>query len=132
MVFGASSKRVVRNAESVARGLQWAFGAPADAPLDPFLRSSFWRCSGGKVYACTVGANLPCQTKADLSRQPTAGMVQFCQQNHDAPNIPDVVTGRATVYQWRCAGGTPVIVRLLTGPDERGFLANIWHEITPG
>lgn len=112
--------------ESIARGLQRAFGAPADAPLEPFLRSSFWRCGGGKVYACTDGANLPCQTKADLGRQPTAGVVQFCQQNNDAANIPAVATGRATVYQWRCAATAPEIVRQLVEPDERGFLANIW------
>src|SRR3982751_789358 len=46
--------------EAVARGLRAAFGAPAHAPLDPFLEQSVWRCMGGKVYACTFGANLPC------------------------------------------------------------------------
>ena len=43
--------------EAVARGLGAALGAPAHAPLDPFLEQSVWRCMGGEVYACTFGAN---------------------------------------------------------------------------
>lgn len=59
-------------------------------------------------------------------------MVQFCQQNNNAANIPAVATGRATVFEWRCGGGAPEIVRQLTEPDERGFLANLWYVIPPG
>jgi hypothetical protein len=32
----------------VAQGLKKAFGAPADAPLDPFLHHTFWRCMDGQ------------------------------------------------------------------------------------
>jgi hypothetical protein len=117
--------------ESVARGLMKAVNAPPNAPLDPFLRASFWRCMDGKVYACTVGANLPCQAKADLSRSPSAAMVDFCRQNPESEVIPAVVTGRMTVYQWRCRGGAPEIVRQVAQPDARGFLSGIWHEISP-
>jgi hypothetical protein len=67
--------------EAVAQGLKKAFGAPADAPLEPFLHDTFWRCMNGQVYACTVGANLPCQERADVSRRPTQGMTTFCQNN---------------------------------------------------
>jgi hypothetical protein len=42
------------------------------------------------------------------------------------------VTGRATVYQWQCAGGAPVIVRQVTQPDAAGFIANFWYRIRPG
>jgi hypothetical protein len=42
-----------------------------------------------------------------------------------------VVTGRATVYEWRCAAAVPVIERQFTVPDSRGYLKHIWHEIPP-
>jgi hypothetical protein len=66
----------------VAQGLKKAFGAPADAPLDPFLHHTFWRCMDGQVYACTVGANLPCQERADVSQRPTQGMTDFVKTSH--------------------------------------------------
>jgi hypothetical protein len=118
--------------DAVARGLREAFRAPASAPLEVFARGTSWRCMDGKVYACTVGANLPCQGRADTDRAPRPPLADFCHQNPDADVVPMVVTGRETVYEWRCAGGAPVIVRQVTSPDARGFLSNIWHEIRPG
>src|SRR5262245_7102022 len=81
----------------VAEGLRRAFRAPADAPLERFTRGTSWRCMDGKVYACTVGANLPCGEKADTSRAPRLSIAEFCRQNPSADIIPMVVTGRATV-----------------------------------
>jgi hypothetical protein len=115
--------------EAVARGLGAAFGAPAHAPLDPFLEQSVWRCMGGKVYACTFGANLPCSEKADVSRRPGAGMAAFCRKNPGAPSIPAVVTGRATVYRWRCEGGGPTVAKQVFRVDDRGYLADLWYAI---
>jgi len=116
----------------IAKGLQKAFGLPPTAPLEPFLRATYWRCMDGKVFACNVGANLPCLEKADTSRTPAQGMVDFCRTNPSADNIPAYVTGRATVYVWRCREGRPAVVRQVAQPDARGFLANFWHPITPG
>ncbi len=118
--------------DSVARGVMKATHASADAPLDVFVKNSFWRCMGGKVFACTVGANLPCQAKADTNRTPTAEEAGFCQANPNSDFIPAAVTGRETVYQWRCGNGTPQIVNQVVQPDERGFISNIWYEISPG
>jgi hypothetical protein len=115
--------------ERVARGLRMALGMSEDAPLAPLRDSSTWRCMAGKVYACTVGANLPCQEKADTSRTPTPGMIAFCRENPGSDFIPMVVTGRATVYAWRCAQGAPAIARQVTEPDARGYLANVWYAI---
>ena len=117
--------------ESVARGLKNAFGSPADAPLDSFLKNSFWRCMDGKVYACTVGANLPCQEKVDTSRTPNEGMVTFCRDTPDADVIPHYAAGSATAYEWRCTNGAPAVVREIVKPDARGFLSNIWSDIKP-
>src|SRR5262245_13157192 len=61
---------------AIAEGLRRAFRAPADAPLEMFTRSSFWRCMDGKVYACSVGANLPCQARADTDRTPSQPIVE--------------------------------------------------------
>jgi hypothetical protein len=117
--------------EAVARGLEAALGLPADAPGDPLPRNWIWRCMDGKVYACTVGANLPCAEKADTRTQPSAAVSEFCRQNPGADAIPMVVTGRATVFEWRCADERPTIVRQFAQPDAAGYLANIWYAIEP-
>jgi hypothetical protein len=116
---------------AIAVGLRKAFGLPTTAPLAPFMRNTFWRCMKGKVFACTIGANLPCQEKANTSQTPTQGMVDFCKTKPNADVIPAYVTGRATVYLWRCKEGVPQVVKQLTKPDGRGFLANIWYQIEP-
>jgi hypothetical protein len=117
--------------EVVARGLKRAVGAPADAPLETFLHNTFWRCMGGRVYACTVGANLPCQERADASRKPGQVIIDFCKNNPHAEVIPAVVIGRTTVYEWKCTNAVPEVVRQFTQPDARGFLSNIWYAINP-
>jgi hypothetical protein len=115
--------------DAIARGLQTALGMPDGTPPEPLREHSIWRCMAGKVYACTFGANLPCQKKADTSRSPTSAMTAFCRDESDADAIPMVVTGRATVYAWRCEQGAPAILRQITRPDASGYLANVWYEI---
>jgi putative hemolysin len=73
----------------------------ADAPA-AIQQAALWRCMDGNVWACTVGANLPCGEKADLSERPTQAMKEFCQANPNADVIPAAATGRATVYSWKC------------------------------
>lgn len=114
----------------VVRGLMKAMGLPADAQEGPIAQSTFWRCMNSKVYACTVGANIPCQEKADTGKTPSTAMNDYCQANPAGDFIPAYVTGRATIYEWKCANGAPVISQQLTGPDERGFLAKYWYEIS--
>ncbi len=113
----------------IPEGLRRAFGAPADAPLEVFARGASWRCMNGQVYACSVGANLPCAARADTSREASGALIDFCKREPGAAIVPMVVTGRATVYEWRCARGAPVIVRQVVEPDARGFLSNIWFAI---
>lgn len=115
--------------DAIVRGLMKAMELPADAPLDPIARSTFWRCMDKKVYACSVGANIPCQERADTSQTPGAALNEFCQANPASDFIPAYITGRATVYEWKCADGAPVISRQLTEPDGRGFLKMFWYEI---
>jgi len=115
--------------DAIARGLKTALGMPDDAPLEPLRENSIWRCMAGRVYACAYGANLPCEEKADTSRSPTSAMSAFCRDDPAADAIPMVVTGRATVYAWRCADGAPAIERQISEADARGYLAGIWYEI---
>ena len=116
--------------DAVVSGLMKAMGMPADAPAKPFARLTTWRCMNGKVYACSFGANIPCREKADTKRTPTAAMNAFCHANPASDMIPAFVTGRATVYAWRCLDGAPAIVKEVTPPDAQGFLAAFWYEIS--
>jgi hypothetical protein len=116
--------------QSVAEGLQKALDAP-DTPLSVLENGSSWRCMNGDVYACFVGANLPCDAKANTDRTPTQEEIDFCQQNPTSDFIPAVVTGRETVFEWRCRDGAPEIVKQVFQPDAQGFLSEIWYKISP-
>lgn len=115
----------------IAVKLKKAWGLPDTAPIEPFLRATHWRCMDGAVYACNVGANIPCSEKANLSRTPTEAMNQYCQENPRSNFIPMAVTGRATVYSWQCSQGKAEIAKQITKPDARGYLANVWYKLTP-
>jgi hypothetical protein len=114
--------------DSVVQGLQTALNAP-DTPLSVLQNGSTWRCMDGAVYACFVGANLPCDAKANTDRTPTQDEIDFCQANPDSDFIPAVVTGRETVYEWRCSGGEPEIVKQVFQPDAQRYLSDIWYKI---
>lgn len=115
--------------DAVVRGLMKAMNVGAGAPVDEFTRLTKWRCMSGKLYGCNIGANIPCDEKADTNRTPTAAMDDFCKTNPASASIPAVVTGRATVYEWKCVSGKPAIAKELTKPDARGFLTMFWYEI---
>lgn len=100
-----------------------------DAPAEWVNAGTVWRCMDGRVWACFVGANLPCSEKADVSATPQPELNDFCKANPQADVIPEAVTGRATVYEWRCADGAPQTVKQFLTPDARGFLSNFWYEM---
>jgi probable phosphoglycerate mutase len=45
--------------------------------------------------------------------------------------IPAAVTGRATVFEWKCDNGKPSVVKQVFTPDEQGFLKDFWYRLTP-
>ncbi len=98
----------------------------ADLPRD-VRKATNWRCMGGQVWVCPVGANIPCGEKADLSREPAEALVNFCESNPGAPVVPAYVTGRATVYSWKCVESLPSIDRQVFSADAAGYLANFWY-----
>jgi hypothetical protein len=116
--------------EAIVKGLRKALETPDDTPMDPFLAGTYWRCMDGKVWACFVGANLPCWSKANTDRTPTSDMEDFCKQNPTSDFIPMAVTGHDTVYNWSCKDGVPEAGEQFVKPDAQGFLSNIWYEIS--
>ena len=116
--------------DSVIQGLIQQGVVSADAPPE-FLKSAVWRCMNGQVWVCHFGANLPCLEKADMSQVPTSEMEDFCKTNPTADSIPAAVTGRATVYEWKCNAGKPEVVRQVFQVDPQGYLADFWYELAP-
>lgn len=118
--------------DEVAQGLQVALGLPTGTPAPPIAQNSYWRCMDGQVYACTVGANLPCLERANTDRTPTEEMAAYCKENPTSDFIPAVVTGRDTVYEWHCSQGTPEAGDQVLTADARGFLSEYWYKIEQG
>jgi hypothetical protein len=114
----------------LARALRKETGAAPDAPLDLF-RHAAWRCADDAVLACTVGANIPCDSKGDTSRTPTPGATAYCRTNPDGEVVPAAATGHATVYEWRCRGGKAEIVSQVLPLDAQGYPAVFWYKVTP-
>jgi hypothetical protein len=69
--------------DAIVQGIRKATGAKADAPNQPFVDGTSWRCTAGKVKACFVGANLPCGEKADLNKTPSAAIADYCSREPD-------------------------------------------------
>jgi len=123
-----TGKRVTYN---IAEQLKEEFGASESMPNDLFMEGTYWRCMDGSVYACNVGNNLPCQEKADTSKKPNEGMINYCKENTDAEFIPAFAQGRTTVYEWKCKGGEPEVVKQIVDTDAAGYQKNIWYKIKP-
>ncbi len=117
--------------EVVVKALREKLDMPEDTPTEWVVEGTVWRCMEGKVWACFVGANIPCEAKADTSREPSSEMVGFCEEHPNAEVIPASVTGRETVYEWRCEEGAPQVVRQVFEPDSRGFISDFWYELSP-
>ncbi|MCP4210111.1 MAG: DUF333 domain-containing protein [Halieaceae bacterium] len=116
--------------DSVIQGLIQQGVVSTDAPPE-FQKNAVWRCMNGQVWACHFGANLPCLTKANMSPVPTSEMEDFCETNPTSDSIPAVVTGRETVYEWKCNAGIPEVVRQVFQVDPQEYLADFWYELTP-
>lgn len=58
-------------------------------------------------------------------------MNDYCAANPNAASIPGAVTGRATVYTWKCSNGTAVVDTHYTEADAAGFLVAYWYKISP-
>lgn len=117
--------------DTIAEKLRKDMGVSETMPEDMFNDGTSWRCMDGNVYACNVGANLPCQEKANVSKEPNDSMLNYCGENPDAEFIPMYASGRTTVYEWKCDNGTPEIAKQIAETDKAGYIKSIWYEIKP-
>jgi len=115
----------------IAEELKKDSGAPDTATVEDFKRGTTWRCMDGKVSACFVGANIPCDEKADTSNEPNEGMVNYCKSNPDSEFIPAYASGRTTVYEWKCSGGKTIIGKQIVEVDKAGYQKSFWYKIHP-
>jgi hypothetical protein len=100
-------------------------------PMDLLRTTTSWRCMDKAVYVCNIGANLPCDSKADTNKNPTQAMLDFCKANPDADSIPMSVTGHATIYSWGCAKDTPRLLSQVSQVDAAGYITDIWYQLPP-
>lgn len=114
--------------DSVIQGMVAKGIITTDAPPE-FQKNAVWRCMDRHVWACHFGANLPCMEKADTSQVATPEMDSYCKANPNADVIPAAVTGRATVYEWKCNFRKAEVARQAFQVDVRGYLANFWYEL---
>ncbi len=116
--------------ETVVNGYKKAAGLQdSTEPMDMLQKTTSWRCADGQVYACNVGANLPCSSKANTDKTPTQGMTDFCAANPSSEFIPMSVTGHDTVYNWGCKDGKPEALDQFAKVDAQGYIADIWYPI---
>jgi len=91
------------------------------------LKTTSYRCAGGDVLVCWVGANLPCgraNTRKDL---PAAS--KWCETHADSNFIPMYVTGHDTIYSWRCVGRDAQAGAPVSKVDARGFFEQYWKTV---
>ncbi len=91
------------------------------------LETTYYRCAGGHVMLCAVGANLSCG-KADMSTT-LPGVNEWCRSNPNSNFIPMAVTGHDTAYSWHCVGGVATPGEKVGTIDARGFLSENWKEL---
>lgn len=115
--------------EAIVKGLMKASGASADMPVDVFSQGTSWRCMDKQVYGCFVGANLPCDSKANTSQEPTAAMNDYCKANPNSDVVPAAVTGHDTIYAWSCQNETAVAGQQVFQVDAQGYVKEIWYAI---
>ena len=98
-----------------------AKGAPGKAEL---RTQASYRCMGGKVLACFVGANLPC-AKMNAARD-NPGVDTFCKANPNDDIVPAFATGHDAVYSYKCRNGKAVVTGKAWQLDQRGFARKLW------
>jgi hypothetical protein len=114
---------------SLRAGLMKAYarlfpGAQSPPPEDVLRDGSNIRCMNGRLYACFVGANLPCGKMNSARNNP--GADEFCRTNANADVVPAFATGHDTIYSYRCQSGRPLITGRTFALDPRGFATQFW------
>ncbi len=115
----------------IVKAIREAAEIAESAPDDWVAQGTVWRCMDGQVWGCFRGANISCMAKANTDKTPSEEMEAYCKKHPDSELIPASVTGRETVYEWRCSGEKPEPVRQIFHPDKQGFISEFWYKLTP-
>jgi len=91
------------------------------------LATTYYRCAGGAVMLCNVGANLPCGKADTATTLPAA--TQWCDTHPNSDFIPMAVTGHDTPYSWRCIGHAAHAGAEVGKLDARGFFQQYWKKL---
>ncbi len=119
--------------DEIIAGFKKAAGLETSSePMDMLRKTTIWRCMDGRVYACNFGANLPCDSKANVDRTPSQAMLDYCRATPDSVGIPMSVTGHDTIFSWHCAKDGPQVLEQNWQVDAAGYIAQIWYAIEPG
>jgi hypothetical protein len=94
------------------------------------LAATYYRCAGGNVLVCWVGANLPCGKANTKKELPAAA--RWCASHADSNFIPMYVTGHDTLYSWHCAGRAAIAGAPVSKLDSRGYFQEYWKKVQPG
>ncbi len=111
---------------ALAPAVRAAFGLTM--PAAQVVRGTVVRCVDGQVWACNLGADLPCGKANESRGLPRAGR-QWCTANPDADYVPAYITGQDTVWRWRCVHGVARAGGPAAATDARGFLSRYWRRI---
>lgn len=101
-----------------------AKSAPTEAELQT---QANYRCMGGKILVCFVGANLPC-AKMNASRD-NPGADEYCKVNPNDDIVPAAASGHDALYSYKCQNGKAVIASNPWKLDKRGFATELWTEV---
>ena len=100
-------------------------------PIDMLRKTTIWRCMDSKVYACNFGANLPCDSKANIDKTPSPAMEDYCKANLNSDMMPMSETGHTTIYSWHCVKDHAQVLKQIEQVDAAGYWAKIWYTIEP-
>jgi hypothetical protein len=89
-----------------------------------------WRCMNHAVWVCAQ-LNSPICGKANVSREATKPMADYCQMDPDSAVIPLVVMGQEhpPAYDWACRQGVASVAGQTFTPDARGYPPYLWKQL---
>jgi hypothetical protein len=83
-----------------------------------------WRCLEGRVWVCLDSADGDWCSKKDVSRRPSPLLRQACREDPERVSL-SFAEEHYSAFDWRCKGGTPVIIQSYP-LDQHGFFKASW------
>lgn len=86
-----------------------------------------WRCMGGRVLVCNIGADGYACQKLNPNPIPSKPVRDYCAANPGSDFVPMVVIGNSA-RTWRCAGRMPRPLQT-QALDQRNFIRKSWRPL---